>query len=112
MKNFSDDVPRHKKKSKRRGLPRAKHKHKNTLVWLESYDKDYLVKQGDSNYIRGSRVKHLAEVCIACGRINNVYFIPEFEGVKIPKDDESLPVWECDTIWDKFARPQGFSMSS
>lgn len=108
-----EEVSRHKKKSKKKGLARSKHKHRNIMVCLEIYDKNKIVKYGDSDIRReGGQVDCLAEVCEICGRVKNIYY-PHYtksvvhildcvyfhkdkipEGMTYGEYLKTLPVWE------------------
>ena len=108
---FSDnEIPKYKKKSKRKGQPRSKHKHQYETVLLHSINHyDWSKKP----------VEHLipTKVCQICGRIGDrdndeSLYIKEkihVEGFKCPVTDTklskkalALPLWHVED-WNKFA---------
>lgn len=110
-----EETSRHKKRSKKKGLSRSKHKHRNIMVCLKIYDRNKIVKYGDSDIRReGGQVDCLAEVCDICGRVNNIYYPHYTKSVvhildciyfrkeKIPEEMtygeylKTLPVWESE----------------
>lgn len=104
---FENDVPKHKKKSKKKGQPRADHKHEYKTVLLHSYF-DNPFKPGVKN-----ECKQPVKVCMICGRVGNVD-VGRYSRVEIPdmpyriherviRDEESLEKWYLDDFFDKFA---------
>lgn len=104
---FENDVPKHKKKSKKRGQPRADHKHEYKTVLLHSYF--------DSVYNPGEKIesKRPTKVCMICGRVGDVDFT-RFTYEEIPnmpyridrrviRNEESLEKWYLNDFFDKFA---------
>lgn len=84
---ISNDIPRYRKKSTSKGLPRSKHKHENIFVKLTGF-----VDYGEC----------LGRVCKVCGRIADVYlfgFIPK----DFNDDYDSLPIYTSDKKWGKVA---------
>ena len=106
--NFiNDEVPAHKKKSKKKGLPRADHKHiYETVLLTRHYHSHYR----DSEYIIPTKV------CTICGRIGKTdedetlwENSPDTSiakwvmwGKELSEKALSLPKWQAD-CWDKFA---------
>ena len=106
--NFiNDEIPAHKKKSKKKGQPRADHKHIYETVLLTRHCH---FNSGDSEYILPTKV------CTICGRIDKT---DEDESLWEKHPDTSikpwmiwmkslsekalnLPKWQADN-WDKFA---------
>ena len=63
---MDDEVPAYRKKSKKKGQPRADHKHTyETVLLVRSYNYNL----GEP---RTSESKHPTKVCTICGRIGNV----------------------------------------
>lgn len=104
---FEVDEPKHKKKSKKKGQPRADHKHEYKTVLLHSYF-DNPFKPGEKN-----ECKRPVEVCMICGRVGNTD-MGRYDLVEIPdmpyrihkreiRDEESLEKWYVDDYFDKFA---------
>lgn len=60
---IDDDIPAYKKRSKKKGLPRAKHKHIYETVLLTRY---YHFDWGHSEHVNP------VKVCTICGRIAEV----------------------------------------
>lgn len=61
-KMYDNEVPKHKKRSKKKGRKRSNHKHK--------YDTCIL-------HIRSTDSYYLCDYCTICGRINDYYFDTE-----------------------------------
>lgn len=111
MKDYFDEVPKHKKKSKKRGLPRSKHKHENIMVCLEAIDKDACVMENGCLIRKPAIERRVARVCKICGRIDDVYFglfrqdfMPQ--GMSYEEYMNTLPVWCSDRVFDKIAKPK------
>lgn len=94
--------PNYKKKSIKKGLPRADHKHTNILVKLKGYN------------CSNSGNLPLALVCTQCGRIDNVFVVfyahktgeMRYDSKPITEEElASLPVYKADKVWGKFAFP-------
>lgn len=105
---IEDDIPKHKKKSKKKGRPRADHKHEyKTVLLLNEYESHYFPGKKDLT-------KRPVKVCTLCGRVGDIdfeqYDLVEMHGMpyriherKI-KDEESLEKWYVDDYFDKFAK--------
>jgi hypothetical protein len=104
-----DDTAKHKKKSNKKGQPRADHKHTYETVLLHTTFKFNL---GTS---RVAEHRYPTKVCTICGRIGDVdkdlsYYETVIEEVKpwplhtkkLSKKALSLPKWHAD-FFDKFA---------
>lgn len=101
------DKPKHRKKSKKKGQPRADHKHEYKTVLLHRYF-DNPFKTEEKN-----ECKFPVKVCMICGRVGDVD-MSQYELVEIPdmpyrmhkreiRDEESLEKWYVDDYFDKFA---------
>ena len=102
------EEPKHKKRSKKRGQPRADHKHEYKTVLL--------CRWSDHPFHQGERTAYKApsKVCTICGRIGDID-MSQYEMVQLEcsspyiihqrviKDEENLEKWDCD-FFDKFAR--------
>lgn len=107
---FETDEPKHRKKSKNKGQPRADHKHEYKTVLLHRYF--------DNPFKTGEKDEHKlpVKVCMICGRVGNVD-MSRYELVEISdmpyrihkreiRDEESLEKWYVDDYFDKFAHKQ------
>jgi hypothetical protein len=98
---IDDEVPKHKKKSKAKGLPRSNHKHKYITVAL--YVPIQIVGKEDVQSItKGS-------VCEICGRIDDFGFgwhIEHFRDTMKTKERllKKYPKWYTNNMFDKFAK--------
>lgn len=108
-RNLIDDaIPAYRKKSKKKGQPRANHKHIYETVLLTRYCHFNLGE------LRVSETKLPTKVCTICGRIDYVDYDESFYDVHpdtnikwaLVKDLSekalSLPKWHADSF-DKFA---------
>lgn len=110
-KDFIDnEIPAYRKKSKKKGQPRADHKHMYETVLLTRY---YHVKFDDSV----SEQKYPTKVCTICGRIaeidkdESLYEVHPDPNVKhwmawrkeLSEKALSLPKWYANDYFDKFA---------
>jgi hypothetical protein len=107
---FDDEIPAYKKKSKKKGQPRADHKHTYETVLLTRY---YHFNLGEP---RTSESKQPTKVCTICGRIDEVdkdeslYEVHPDPTVKqwmvwrkdLSEKALNLPKW-CVDEFDKFA---------
>ena len=107
---IDDEIPAYKKKSKKKGQPRADHKHTYETVLLTRY---YHFNLGEP---RTSECKQPTKVCTICGRIDEVdkdeslYEVHPDPTVKswmvwrkeLSEKALSLPKWYVDDF-DKFA---------
>jgi hypothetical protein len=103
----NDEIPAYKKKSKKKGLSRADHKHIYETVLLTRH---LHYNSRDSEYVLPTKV------CMICGRIDKtdqdeslweknseVSVKPWMRWMKeLSEKALSLPKWEADA-WDKFA---------
>lgn len=101
------EVPKYRKKSKRKGQPRADHKHEYKTVLLHRN----FASLFDDRHKSFSTTP--TQVCTICGRIGYVDH-DQYELVEIPnmpyrihekaiRNKESLEEWCCDDFLDKFA---------
>lgn len=108
-----NEEPKHRKKSKGNGLPRSKHKHMyETVLLYRYYHHTDLATGGD----RVTESFMPTKVCSICGRVDYVDHDPSYytdvplkylpfsahERVLTEKA-LSLPKWELENYWDKFA---------
>ena len=95
---FENEVPKHKKKSKKKGQPRSDHKHEYKEVVLHSWW-DNPFKQGVKN-----ESTEICEVCTICGRIGKYITGFFFELDKPGYDTTCMEHWMVDDYFDKFAK--------
>jgi hypothetical protein len=93
---LENEVPKHKKKSKKKGQPRADHKHEYKAVVLHSW--------WDNPFKHGVINEHMevCEVCTVCGRIGT-YVTGRFFGLD-NYDIAGMEHWMVDDYFDKFAK--------
>lgn len=95
---IGNEIPPHKKKSKKKGQPRADHKHEYKKVVLHSWW-DNPFKQG----VRNERTE-ICKVCTICGRIGD-YVTGWLQGIDPREYDVgSMDHWYVDNYFDKFAK--------
>lgn len=101
------EEPKHKKKSKKKGQPRADHKHQyKTVLLINEYENRY--RPGET-----STIKRPTKVCAICGRVGetdmSMYEYIEMDNMpyrihrRIIRDENSLEKWYVDDYFDKFA---------
>lgn len=105
------EEPKHKKRSKRRGQPRADHKHEYKTVLL------YLWSDHPWNYGERTAYEIPKKVCTICGRVGDTD-MSQYEYVdmedpmpypikkRIIKNPERLEKWDCE-FFGKFAKKRG-----
>lgn len=104
---IENEEPKHRKKSKKKGQPRADHKHEYKTVLLHRNFASLFDTESKSFSTTPT------QVCTICGRIGYVDH-DQYELVEIPnmpyrihekviKNKESLEKWYCDNFFDKFA---------
>ncbi len=108
-KQIVDEVPKHKKKSKKKGQPRADHKHEyKTVLLLNEYVNRYWPD-------KTTLYELPKKVCTICGRVGDtdmsMYDLVEIEDPlpykihkRVIRDKESLEKWYVDDYFDKFAK--------
>jgi len=97
-KPFENEIPKYKKKSKKKGQPRANHKHEYKEVVLHSWW-DNPFKQGVKN-----ESTEICKVCTICGRIGD-YITGRFFGLGYSDYDTTfMEHWMVDDYFDKFAK--------
>lgn len=105
---FEDTELRHRKKSAKRGRPRADHKHEyKTVLLLNEYENRYFPG-------KPTLYKRPTKVCVICGRVGDTD-MSRYDHEEIPdmpyeikkrviRDEESLEKWYVDDYFDKFAK--------
>lgn len=93
---IENEVPKYKKKSKKKGQPRADHKHEYEAVVLHSWWENPF-KQGVTN-----EHTEICKVCTICGRIGD-YITGHFFGLD-NYDTTGMDYWYVDDHFDKFAK--------
>lgn len=105
-----DEEPKHKKKSKKKGHPRADHRHQYEVVLLSQF---FEINVGT---IEIRKCQSVRKVCIICGRIGDYiedksYYKPTaglascLYWLGEPSEKAlALPKWHAD-LFDKFAKP-------
>jgi hypothetical protein len=97
-KPFENEIPKYKKKSKKKGQPRADHKHEYKEVVVHSWF-DNPFKQSERK-----ESAEICKVCTACGRIGE-YVTGMFLAIDPDKYDvNSMEHWMVDDYFDKFAK--------
>lgn len=108
-KPFETEVPKHKKKSKKKGQPRADHKHEyKTVLLLNEYINNYFPDKPTIYELP-------KKVCIICGRIGDtdtsMFDLVEIEDPlpykihkRVIRDKDSLEKWYVDDYFGKFAK--------
>jgi hypothetical protein len=103
-----NEVPKHKKKSKKKGQPRADHRHEyKTVLLLNEYENRYFPGQK-------SLLKSPTSVCVICGRVGDID-MSQYDLVEVPdlpyrvskrviRDEDKLEKWYVDDYFDKFAK--------
>ena len=106
---IDDEIPAYRKKSKKKGQPRADHKHTYETVLLTRY---YHSNFGEH---RTSEYKQPTKVCTICGRIGGVdydaslYDVHPDTNIKwafakdLSEKALNLPKWYVDDYFGKFA---------
>lgn len=105
---LENEAPKHKKKSKKKGQPRADHRHEyKTVLLLNEYEHKYFPGQK-------SLIKRPTSVCTICGRVGDID-MSQYDLVEVPnlpyivhqrviRDEEYLEKWYVDDYFDKFAK--------
>jgi hypothetical protein len=104
------EEPKHRKKSKKKGQPRADHKHEYETVLLHRNFGSLFDSKTKSYNVSATKV------CVICGRVGyrdeSRYELVDAENPvppyhvkdKVIKDKDSLEKWYCDDWFDKFAK--------
>jgi hypothetical protein len=97
-KPFENEVPKHKKKSKKKGQPRADHKHDYKEVVVHSW--------WDNPFKQGEKREHddICEVCTICGRIGKYITGIFYDWDKNEYDVDQMEHWYKDDWMDKTAK--------
>lgn len=101
---FENDIPKYKKKSKKKGQPRADHKHEYQTVVLHSYF--------DNPFEQGVKNEHqfICKVCSICGRVGEYVDSLKYAGVNGKEhqwDLHGMEHWYLEDWLDKFAKRMG-----
>lgn len=108
---LTDDQPKHKKKSKAKGLPRADHKHQYETVLLTQFFHTTEFKTGKPKTVE---IVTPTTVCTICGRIGYTNTDPKYykdnkrvypfgaTSNALSEEALALPYWYAD-FFDKFA---------
>lgn len=97
-KPVENEIPKYKKKSKKKGQPRADHKHEYQEVVLHSWWNNPF-KPGVTN-----ESTEVCKVCTICGRIGD-YITGRFVGLdNYNYDITNMEHWCVDDYFDKFAK--------
>lgn len=102
------EEPKYRKKSKKKGQPRADHKHEyKTVLLLNEYEHPWF--PGEKRLLELPK-----KVCMICGRIGDTDFdyfdhvemhgMPYRVSERVIRDKESLEKWYVDDLFDKFAK--------
>lgn len=105
---LENDIPKHRKKSKKKGQPRADHKHEyKTVLLLNEYEHAYF--PGEKTLI-----KRPTKVCMICGRVGetdmSMYDHEEIPDMpyrvyqRIIRNEDSLEKWYVEDYFDKTAK--------
>lgn len=106
---LENEIPKYKKKSKKKGQPRADHKHEyKTVLLLNEYENRYFPD-------KPTLYELPKKVCTICGRIGDtdmgMYDLVEIEDSlpyrihkRVIRDKESLEKWYVDDYFGKFAK--------
>ena len=95
---FENEVPKYKKKSKKKGQPRADHKHEHKEVVLHWW--------WDNPFKQGVKNEHtqICKVCAICGRVGE-YVAEIFYEIDPDKYDVTkMEHWMVDDYFDKFVK--------
>ena len=105
---FENDEPRYKKKSKKKGQPRADHKHEYKTVLLLN---EFAHSRFPENTVL---TKRPTKICMICGRVGEVDFsqydlreiqdMPYLMRERVIRDEDKLEKWYVDDYFDKFAK--------
>ena len=100
-KPIENEVLKHKKKSKKKGQPRADHKHEYKEVVVHSW--------WDNPFKQGEKREHIdiCEVCIICGRIGECVAGMFYDWDKSDYDISKMEHWYKDDWMDKVAKKLG-----
>lgn len=106
MKNeldlIDDEIPAYKKKSKKKGQPRADHKHAYETVLLTRY---YHFNLGEP---RTSESKQPTKVCTICGRIDEVDKDESLYEIHPDPDVKRWMVWRKDLSEKALSLPKWY----
>ena len=109
--HFENEEPKYTKKSKKKGRPRADHKHEyKPVLLLNEYVSQYFPNEP-------MLTKRPMKVCMICGRVGKMdmkqYDLAELQRVpfllhqRVIKDEDKLEKWCVDDYFDKFAKKIG-----
>ena len=86
MKDFNDEIPKYKKK-KNKTVKKSNHKHeyKQCLLYVDEIE-DYV----------------LADYCILCNKVGNIYVTPKMTKQEMLKEYKKLTVKRVQKLSDKY----------
>ena len=86
MKDFNDEIPKYKKK-KNKTVKKSNHKHeyKQCLLYVDEIE-DYV----------------LADYCIHCNKVGNIYVTPKMTKQEMLKEYKKLTVKRVQKLSDKY----------
>ena len=86
MKDFNDEIPKYKKK-KNKTVKKSNHKHeyKQCLLYVDEIE-DYV----------------LADYCISCNKVGNIYVTPKMTKQEMFKEYKNLTVKRVKKLSDKY----------
>lgn len=86
MKDFNDEIPKYKKK-KNKTVKKSNHKHeyKQCLLYVDEIE-DYV----------------LADYCISCNKVGNIYVTPKMTKQEMLKEYKNLTVKRIKNLSDKY----------
>lgn len=95
---IENDIPKYKKKSRKKGQPRADHKHEYKKVVVHSFI-DSPFQQGIKN-----EYQDIHEVCMICGRIGRLISSGLFGFDDSKYNMQDIEHWYVEDYFDKFAK--------
>ena len=97
-KSFENEIPKYKKKSKKKGQPRADHKHEYKEVVVHSW--------WSNPFKQGEKQEHIeiCEVCTVCGRIGKYVSGMFYVWNEDEYDISQMEHWYKDNYMDKVAK--------
>lgn len=97
-KPVEQEIPKYKSKSKKKGQPRADHKHEYKKVVVHSWWQNPFKQNVKDEHIE------VCNVCTICGRIGDYITARFFQTEEFEYDIKDLEHWYVDDYFDKFAK--------